>query len=334
MYLLIPFTILLGAVLAVEVVQVTEVEEVIKDGAWHLWKSDHSRKYKDEGEERVRYAIWKDNLQRIVKHNEKSKTLFLSMNKFGDMTNKEYRATMNGYRNKKISTGGSTFLPPANMELPESVDWRTSGMVTPVKDQKQCGSCWAFSATGSLEGQHQKKTGKLVSLSEQNLVDCSRHFGNEGCDGGLMDYAFMYVKANKGIDTEKSYPYTGEDDPCTFKRSTVGANDTGFVDVKSGSEKSLQQAVASIGPISVGIDASHFSFQFYHSGVYEEDMCSSENLDHGVLVVGYGQTKKGKKYWIVKNSWNTDWGQAGYIWMIRDYKNNCGIATSASYPLV
>jgi len=330
------FPLLLGAVFSMEVVvRPHDDENMHKDGGWQVWKTGHNKKYGDEGEEKVRYAIWKDNLQRIVEHNKKSTSVFLAMNKFGDLTNTEYRARMLGFKSKKPSSSeGSTFLAPENVELPAAVDWRPKGYVTPVKDQGQCGSCWAFSATGSLEGQHFRKTGKLVSLSEQNLVDCSRKFGNDGCDGGLMDYAFLYIKHNKGIDTEKSYPYKAEDDPCTFKRSTVGANDTGFVDIKSGSEAALKQAVATVGPISVGIDASHFSFQFYATGVYEEDDCSSTELDHGVLAVGYGVSPQGKKYWLVKNSWNTDWGKQGYIWMARDYNNNCGIATQASYPLV
>jgi len=336
MHTLFAIALLLGVVSSMEVVVTNqEVENMHHDGGWQVWKTGHDKRYGNEGVERVRYQIWKDNLRRIVEHNKKSTNLFLGMNKFGDLTNAEYRSKMLSLRSKKVGSGeGSTFLPPSNIELPDAVDWRTKGYVTPVKDQKQCGSCWAFSATGSLEGQHFRKTGKLVSLSEQNLVDCSRKFGNEGCDGGLMDYAFLYIKHNKGIDTEASYPYKGKDDPCTFKRSTVGANDTGFVDIKSGSEAALKQAVATVGPISVGIDASHFSFQFYVRGVYEEDDCSSTELDHGVLAVGYGVSPKGRKYWLVKNSWNTDWGQKGYIWMARDYNNNCGIATQASYPLV
>lgn len=166
------------------------------------------------------------------------------------------------------------------------------------------------------------------------MVDCSTSFGNNGCNGGLMDYAFKYIKSNGGIDTEKSYPYEGVDDTCHFEKEDVGATDKGFVDIPEGNEKKLSEAVATVGPVSVAIDASQQSFQMYQNGVYYDEKCSSENLDHGVLVVGYGTEPTGEDYWLVKNSWGTSWGDGGYIKMARNKENHCGIASSASYPLV
>jgi len=333
MHPLLLFLSLIGTCLSMGVVQQSEVMEA---EAWQMWKTTHEKSYKDEGEEKVRFTIWRDNFQRIIEHNQKRSNLTLSMNKFGDMTTAEFSAQMNGNFPVKMreNSKGSSFLLPSNVNVPDTVDWRTKGLVTPIKDQKQCGSCWAFSAIGSLEGQHAKKSGKLVSLSEQQLVDCSGKFGNLGCNGGLMDNAFQYIKANGGEDTEASYPYKGVDGECAFNKTNVAATVTGFVDVQSKNESALQVAVATIGPIAVAIDASHFSFQFYHKGVYDEWFCSQTRLDHGVLAVGYGADTQGTKYWLVKNSWGVGWGQKGYIWMSRDRNNQCGIATQASYPLV
>ncbi|CAF3645872.1 unnamed protein product [Rotaria sp. Silwood1] len=306
--------------------------------SWNLFKHIFKKEYLSNQEETYRRQIWEENLSIIRKHNLESDfgmhTYTLEMNQFGDMTNEEFRKQMNGYKmnlkNETIKFDRHKFLTPSNIVLPESVDWRTKGYVTPIKDQGQCGSCWAFSTTGSLEGQHFAKTSKLVSLSEQNLVDCSL---NLGCHGGIMDLAFLYIKSNGGIDTEWSYPYEAERRKCRFDPKNIGATDTGFVEIKMENETDLQFAIATVGPISVAIDASKSSFQFYSSGVYDEPHCSTYLLDHGVLAVGYG-TINSKDYYIVKNSWGTNWGNQGYIWMSRNKNNQCGIATVASYPLV
>ncbi|XP_028617484.1 cathepsin L1-like [Grammomys surdaster] len=178
-----------------------------------------------------------------------------------------------------------------------------------------------------------RKTGKLVPLSEQNLVDCSWSHGNKGCDGGLPDLAFQYVKDNGGLDTSASYPYEALNRTCRYNPKNSAAKVLGFVSIQS-SEDALMKAVATVGPISVGIDTKHPSFQFYKGGMYYEPECSSTNLDHAVLVVGYGEESDGRKYWLVKNSWGEDWGMDGYIKMAKDRNNNCGIASDASYPIV
>jgi len=311
------------------------------DAPWALYKRTFEKQYASTEEEVTRRAAWEANIDIIRKHNLEADlglhTYTLGMNKYGDLTNEEFNRQMNTFnanlRKEDSTLDRHTFRAPANFELPDSVDWRTKGYVTPIKDQAQCGSCWAFSATGSLEGQHFAKTGQLVSLSEQNLVDCSQKQGNMGCNGGLMDYAFQYIKVNMGIDTEASYQYQARTLQCRFNPNTVGATDTGFTDIPSRDENSLQSAIATVGPISVAIDAAHSSFQLYRSGVYNEPACSQTQLDHGVLAVGY-DSQNGQDYYIVKNSWGTSWGNQGFIYMSRNKNNQCGISTMSSYPLV
>ncbi|XP_006981798.1 procathepsin L [Peromyscus maniculatus bairdii] len=308
------------------------------DAQWHQWKSTYRRLY-GTNEEEWRRAVWEKNMKMIQLHNgeysEGKHGFTMEMNAFGDMTNEEFRQLVNGYKHQKHRKG-KVFQEPLLFQVPKSVDWREKGCVTPIKNQGQCGSCWAFSATGALEAQMYLKTGTLVSLSEQNLVDCSQAEGNQGCNGGLMDYAFQYVFNNKGLDSEESYPYEGKDGTCKYRPEFSAANDTGYVDIPQ-LEKALMKAVALVGPIAVAIDASHPSFQFYSKGIYYEPNCSSKELDHGVLVIGYGYegTDSNKnRFWIVKNSWGDEWGMKGFFHIAKDRNNHCGIATAASYPTV
>jgi len=294
------------------------------------WMRTHNKVYGHE-EFQNRWNNWKNNYKFVQEFNKQGLSFVVGMNQFADMALEEFNTVFKGLKKLDISIPENPTVFETDT-LPASVDWRTKGVVTGIKNQGQCGSCWSFSATGSLEGAHALHTGQLVSLSEQNLVDCSQAEGNQGCDGGLMDDAFQYVINNKGIDTEASYPYTAADGSCHYSAANCGSTLGAYQDVQSGSEAALTTASATIGPISVAIDASHNSFQLYSSGVYYEPACSATSLDHGVLVVGYG-TSGGQDYYIVKNSWGSSWGMSGYIWMSRNRSNNCGIATMASYPI-
>jgi cathepsin L len=291
----------------------------------------YEKSYQSASEQAYRFRVFQKNLEFIHSHNAKNLPYKVAVNHFADLTNTEFRDRYLGYIHNTTRTGAKHVANP-KLAVPATVDWRTKGAVTPVKDQGQCGSCWSFSTTGSVEGAWFLAKGKLVSLSEQNLVDCSGPEGNQGCNGGLMDDAFQYIMDKKGIDTEASYPYTATDGRCKFKTANVAATISSFKDVTSGDENALKTAVAQ-QPVSVAIDASASSFQFYSSGVYYEPDCSSTQLDHGVLAVGYG-TESGQDYWLVKNSWAASWGDQGYIKMSRNRDNNCGIATAASYPVV
>ncbi|GLJ05594.1 hypothetical protein SUGI_0020900 [Cryptomeria japonica] len=217
-------------------------------------------------------------------------------------------------------------------DIPSSLDWREKGAVTNVKDQGSCGDCWAFSATGAIEGINSIFTGSLVSLSEQELCDCDTSY-NSGCDGGLMDYAFQWVIRNGGIDTEEDYPYVGAEKTCNRKkvnRQVVTIDD--YIDIPANNERALLQAVAK-QPVSVGISGGGRAFQLYSDGIFTGPCTSS--LDHAALIVGYG-SQNGLAYWIVKNSWGKNWGRNGYSYMVRNTdvpEGICGINTLASYPI-
>jgi len=300
-------------------------------GLFLEWTRTYGKSYSAE-ESEARFQIFKDNLNYIQKHNEDYNrglsTFTLAMNRFGDLTNEEFKRTMLTVKSRK--PGKISY--PEDAELPVTWDWTKRGGVTPVPNQEQCGSCWCFAALGAVETCHFIQTGTLVALSAQQLMDCSGNFGNQGCNGGLMDSAFQYIIANKGIDTEACYPYVAQqNDNCTYKASCCGSTVTSFVDLPPGNETALQYATYK-NSIAVGIDAGEYSFQFYSTGVYYEPKCNANELDHSPLVVGWG-VAKGLEYWNVRNSWGTDWGMKGYIWMSRNKDNNCGIASEASYPL-
>jgi len=302
---------------------------------WGNYKIAHAKNYATQAEHDMRYEIFQANHKFISEFPSQTRGFTVAHNEYSDLTSQEFRARFNGLNiTKQVNLRSPRLTLKTKASIPTTWDWRTKGAVTPVKNQGQCGSCWSFSATGSMEGAWFIKKSKKVSLSEQNLIDCSTAQGNEGCNGGLMDQAFQYVITNQGIDTEASYPYTATGpNACQFNKANVAATMSAFHDVPSGSESSLLTAVYKT-PTSVAIDASQQSFQFYSGGVYNEPACSSTQLDHGVLAVGFGMYQSTTAYWLVKNSWGTSWGLNGYIMMSRNLNNQCGIATAASYPIV
>jgi cathepsin L len=300
--------------------------------AFTKWMQNFERSYAHD-EFQYRYRVFRTNLDYINTFNAQNKSMTLGMNQFGDLTNAEYRAMYLGLKMPKNARFPSVHPSPKKVRAPPATwDWNKQGAVTPIKNQQQCGSCWAFSTTGSTEGCHFIASKSLVSLSEQDLVDCSTAQGNQGCDGGLMTQAMDYIISNGGIDTESTYPYTAEDGTCSYNAANSGATLKSYVNVNQGDENDLQLKTYT-GPTSVAIDASQSSFQFYSGGVYYEPACSSTQLDHGVLSIGWGtDSSSSSDYWLVKNSWGTSWGLNGFIWMSRNKNNNCGIATMATLP--
>ena len=274
-----------------------------------------------------RFEIFKENIEFINHHNSEGVHNYtLAINQFADLTWEEFKEKHLIHMPKvQLLKNTKYFQYNSSVETPASVDWISAGAVTPVKDQGQCGSCWAFSSTGAMEGMNFIKTGKLVSLSEQQLVDCS-HNGNMGCNGGLQSNAFEYVEQAGGSDTEECYPYKGTDQTCAFDKSCVAATVAGFTNIQPRDNGAMMQAVAK-QPVAVAIYAAGQSFQFYSSGIYDDHECftDDEHLDHAVLVTGYG-TENGKDFWNVKNSWGTGWGDEGYIRFARGNDDNiCGV---------
>lgn len=304
-----------------------------RHSVFNQYIADYDKEYATMNEHVKRFEIFSSNLDTIDYHNSKQSSYTLDVNEFADLTREEFKAklTPHSFSKRPISTYNTDLT---NVSLPAALDWRVASenpknivAVTGVKNQQQCGSCWSFSASGATEGAWSISGNPLTSLSEQQMVDCSSNYGNNGCNGGLMDNAFKYIMKN-GLCTETSYPYKAVDGKC--QTCTLVAHLNGFVDVASGDENGIMTQIQ-LGPVSVAIEADQAVFQFYSGGILDDTSCGT-NLDHGVLAVGYGvDTTSNKPYWIVKNSWGTGWGLNGYILIARG-KNMCGISQMASRP--
>jgi len=311
----------------------------------------HGVTYESAEEYAERLKIFAENAAFVIEHNAKyalgEVSHWVGLNAFAATTKAEFKRMLgyDGARARGLTMTKTKHTEEykagwryADVEVPDEIDWVELGAVTKVKNQGQCGSCWAFSTTGAVEGANQIKTGRLVSLSEQEMVSCSRE--NSGCNGGLMDYAFQWIIDNGGIDSERQYPYIALADECEeVKLRLHMATIDGFEDVPAGDEEALEKAVA-MQPVSIAIEADHQSFQLYAGGVYDDAECGDE-VDHGVLVVGFGidhnitHTKHHKHFWKIKNSWGEKWGEDGYIRIARRVKaenGQCGITTAASFP--
>lgn len=317
-------------------------EERALDRIFDAWAEKHGKTYDSPRERAERRAIFFDNADFVERHNDEHErglhSHWVELNHLADVSSAEF-SRMLGFRadDARVREGPDPATwEYADVDPPEEKDWVAEGAVTPVKNQGQCGSCWAFSSTGAVEGIVAIRSGELIPLSEEELVSCS-HDGNNGCNGGLMDNAFKWIVRNRGIDSEDDWPYDAEAGKCGFfARRRRAAQIDGFADVPPEDESALEKAVA-MQPVSVAIEADHRSFQLYAGGVFASKDCGTQ-LDHGVLVVGYGfdaTAKTHKHFWKIKNSWGPRWGEEGFIRIAKGgmgKSGQCGVAMQPVYP--
>ncbi|CAL7951169.1 unnamed protein product [Xylocopa violacea] len=306
-------------------------QEIKDETLFENFIKDFNKSYSSAKEKQDRFKIFKQNLRTIEELRTFERgTADYGVTMFADLTPKEFKAHYLGFRPdlKQENDIPSAQAEIPNIPLPPKFDWRDHGVVTPVKNQGQCGSCWAFSVTGNVEGQYAIKHGKLLSLSEQELVDCDSL--DEGCNGGYMSNAYKAIERLGGLELESDYPYDAENEKCHFNRDEALVQVVSSVNITS-NETEMAQWLVKNGPISIAINAN--AMQFYIGGVSHplHFLCSPNSLDHGVLIVGYGTSKL--PYWIIKNSWGPRWGERGYYRVYRG-DGTCGVNTQPTSAIV
>jgi len=312
-----------------------------KSEEWNAWRAEYNKKYDSPLEEESRYLIWSKNYDEIEAHNsDKTQTYQKGLNQFSDLSLFEFRQ-MTGldYDVGRQPTYvcdyiNNPFLESNNVDLPVSVDWRTKGVVSPIKNQGNCGSCWSFATAATLESLWRINGGQLYNLSEQQLVDCSFGQGNLGCNGGFPDFAFNYTK-QFGLCTYESYPYTAVQGPCRQFSCLSVVKSRGCANLWTGDKATTENVMNFMitkQPLVVLVSAGNSIWGQYKSGVVNDLSCNAGQIDHAVVAVGYNKPANGTAYWIVRNSWGTTWGVSGYIYLAMG-NDMCRIAENPSVPL-
>ncbi|CAH0562411.1 unnamed protein product [Brassicogethes aeneus] len=303
------------------------------DKLWQQFKEKFNKSY-TSFHDISRRAAWEDNFKTIDIHNKEAEkglhSYFIKENHLSDLSPQSYLQQMvkltKSFHRRTPQEDTMSFIKHG--EIPEELNWVEKGFVTPIYNQKDCGSCYAFSIAGAVQGQIFKQTHKLVPLSEQQIVDCSVKSGNFGCGGGSLRNTLRYLEKTGGLMAYSDYPYKAKQQTCRFNRFKTIANISSWAILPARDEKAMEMAVAKIGPIAASINASPRTFQLYHKGVYDDPLCSSNTVNHAMLIVGYT-----KDAWILKNWWGKHWGENGYM-RLKRHKNRCGVSNYAAYAVV
>jgi len=302
------------AVLAVAAASVKE--------EWTSFKTSHGKKYSGE-EEEIRYSIWEANKEMVEAHNAAGHSWTMALYEWSDWTQEEFEEKKLGYKKGDLPSG-ETVIFDDSIPRAQDIDYRNEGKVSQVQNQGQCGSCWAFSGAGAIEGMTKANGGQLINLSEQQFLDCCQG----SCQGGLEPMCFE--NGRNGVMAESSYPYEGRDGSCRFHANQAVTRTNGYRN-GGGGESGLESTLAQVGyPVSVAVHVGS-SFQHYSGGIFSDPSCANGQLNHAVLAVGFKKSG-GTPYWIVKNSWGGSWGESGYIYA-RQGENFCGISNDVSYPI-